>query len=108
MTKIMIVKVPRGEAPEEIKKAWVGMVLPCIGKFPPYGALGALSGKPAESYGLNFLVHQDDALKVLHQKQPAAAKWWYAHGFPKDGRCFAFCEDEAVVLPGDEGLDAWG
>jgi len=40
----MIVKVPRGEAPEEVRREWIGLILPCIGKFDSRSE-GVLTGQ---------------------------------------------------------------
>ena len=54
MAAIRIIEVPPGEAPAEVRKAWVGLVLPLSGKglkpkkFP---TLGVISG-PKSYFGL--------------------------------------------------------
>ena len=109
MFTIMIVNIPRGEEPAYIRQAWLGIILPCSGKFSINGSIGVLSGKPMEDLGLDvFEVCENDALKILQRSQPTAADWWYTNDFPKDGCFFTFYEDEVEVLPGDQGRDAWG
>ncbi len=104
----MIVKTPSGEAPEWVRKAWLVMALPCIGKFPPHGTIGVLSKDPVHENKDVFCVPQKAALAILAETQPEAVAWWDRRGFPTDNRCFTFCEDEVMVLSGDQGQDAWG
>lgn len=108
MFKIMIIKTPRGEAPEEVRQAWVGLVLPCIGNFGPDSVCGVLTGEVID-YGLEmYNVWQAEACEILAGTAPAAAAWWRSKGFPKAGRMFTFCEDEVLPLVENQAPDAWG
>jgi hypothetical protein len=107
--RIRITKVPGGEAPEEIKKAWLGLVLPC---YPIAGEiagkrLGVVTGKVrseekacGDSYSY-FIVPQAEALMELRKHAPAAAQWWKAHGYPHPVlKNFTFRADEAEIVSG--------
>ena len=105
----MIIKTPRGEAPEHIRQAWVGIVLPCVGKLPSYWSTGVLTGQQVD-YGEEdtYCVSQAEACAILAKTQPMAAAWWKAHGYPKPDRAFSFCEDEVMPLQENEDQTAWG
>lgn len=75
---VRIVQVPPGEAPEEIRRAWVGLELPLL--------RGAAEPLPAVSVGV--LSHQNSAvvpgyavdgrlaMEALAGRSPEAAAWW--------------------------------
>ncbi len=102
----MIVKVPRGEADEKIRKAWLWMTLPCTGTTS--SASGALSGKPVDHGVLGYKVPQVAALELLAEQDSAAALWWNQHGYPKPGHVFVFYENEVIVLGSDTAHESWG
>ncbi len=119
--QIRITKVPSGEAPLEIRKAWVGLVLPCdpyLG-YPDDGLdRGILSGKEVSRNRCGFSVPQDQAIEILEKEYPLAAAWWKANGFPQGGdKRFGFAEEEAEIISGvtrskirlyDEMEGLWG
>jgi len=99
--RIRIVRVPAGEAPKEVRQAWVGLVLPCepivgFGRGPEYNLLSQT--RRVRTYG--FRVPQDLAIEALERVTPEAARWWREHGFPHPNMNFVFCENEAVILYG--------
>jgi hypothetical protein len=88
---IRIIAPARSEAPEEIRQAWVGIVLPlaanqqglvsrrCVGVVSgPRHWVGqwalALGGRGRTERG--FLVDAKKAIELLEQHNPAAADWW--------------------------------
>jgi len=101
--RIRITCVPAGEAPLRIRKAWVGLILPCqrICGFPSDGMdLGVLSRKKVGRNRYGFSVPQGRAVRILKKKDPVAAAWWRKHGFPKAGENFGFAEEEAEIISG--------
>ena len=89
MSAIRIVSIPPGEAPEHIRAAWVGLVLPLFvdalqvtegaGVLSgPKSRLGwffaRLRGKTTEDVG--YLVEADQAVEILSHHDPEAAMWW--------------------------------
>lgn len=80
---IKIISVPEGEAPEKIRQAWVGLILPVsrTSGFGPEGTFlsrGVLSRDFAVVKG--FAVQTSDAIRVLElANKTEAAKWWTAH-----------------------------
>jgi hypothetical protein len=132
MRMIQIVKLPDGEAPEEIRKAWIGLKLPCIGvaengrresigfifgqqdadciqivagvlQFGVQEA-GTVTGKKLPNRNKLFIVNQFQALQVLEQNNTEATQWWLRHGFPRAKNAeFLFGGDEAIeIQPRDD------
>jgi hypothetical protein len=80
--RIRIIAAPPGEAPPAIRAAWIGCVLPLVGRTdsPEFGGAsrGVMSGKPA-NVGAGYGVPALEALLVLERHDPAAANWWREH-----------------------------
>jgi hypothetical protein len=80
---LRIVRTPPGEAPEEIRRAWVGVELPLRAretKPQNHATLGVLSFRNSEcetAYG--YSVDARAALKALANHSPTAAHWWRKH-----------------------------
>jgi hypothetical protein len=89
--EIRIVNVPPGEAPEAIRRAWVGLVLPlaprekgprALAAFGvvagPRGLLGTLWRLFTGRYtrGVQYAVPVDAAIAALEEASPDAAAWW--------------------------------
>jgi hypothetical protein len=78
---VRIHSIPHGEAPEEIRRAWVGLVLPL--------AAGLEGPIEVESVGVvtnrklgqetGYAVPGHLALAALRNAAPAAAQWWTEH-----------------------------
>ncbi len=100
---IKIIRVPDGEAPWVLRRAWVGLTLPChpfLG--PPDAGLdrGVLSGKEVNQNRDGFSVPQNLAIAILGKNMSRAKAWWKKLGYPKRGECFFFAEDEVEVISG--------
>lgn len=110
---IRITDIPPGEAPESVRKGWVGLVLPlACGETGPRRLLtsGVLTG-PKSSFGLlwhlitgrlsyvkGYIVDAPQALNILSDHVPEAAEWWERNTtYWQGGRKFAFhaevCEE---------------
>jgi hypothetical protein len=86
---IRIISAPPGEAPEEVRAAWVGLVLPVlIPEARIFETVGVLS-RPKTSLGLilarlfgrtkrqkGYIVSAHRAVEILAGHAPDAAKWW--------------------------------
>jgi hypothetical protein len=75
--EIRITAVPPGEAPEEVRRAWVGLVLPLARRMQgPLLArsFGVLTGRTQKVYG--YAVPAARAVEILSQSAPEAARWW--------------------------------
>ncbi len=94
--------MPSGEAPLNIREAWVGLVLPCdpyLGYSDGGFERGVLS-KAATRNRSGFSVPQDQAIAILEKEKPEAAAWWKDQGYPQDGDYFAFSDTEAKIISG--------
>jgi hypothetical protein len=93
--RIRILAASPGEAPAEIRAAWIGCVLPVFATTddPRVGRQmkGVLSGQKEEHFN-GFTVRGADAIAVLEGHNAAAARWWREnapHGI-QPGKLFAF------------------
>jgi hypothetical protein len=111
---IRIVKRPLGEAPEDVRDAWIGLSLPVITNHPHIGrAFGVLSiprnrlvrrflslvGRVPRQLG--YPVDVTVAVQVLENFNRPAAAWWRSHAphLFKPGLSFLF-EEECCVIEG--------
>ena len=75
--EIEITTVPAGEAPEEIKKEWVGIKMPAIRLESVLGTRGVLTGRPNPDRGPSYSVRWGDAVRILRDaKKEEAAQFW--------------------------------
>ena len=90
MASIKIIAIPAGEAPQSVREAWVGLVLPLASATPhrmraagqgvltgPKSRLGSLlrgliNPHIVEGYAVEAL----QAFEVLARYRPSAAQWW--------------------------------
>ncbi len=108
MGAIKIVAVPSGEAPLQVREAWVGIVLPLAlpekrqglntgvltgPKMPLTRLLWHLTGRYSQTVG--YLVESAVAISILSQQHPSAAQWRQQNTpeFLKPGRLFMFAAD---------------
>ena len=112
---IRIIRIPPGEAPESIRQAWVGLVLPLtpgcerVCSTHTYGVLSGprtflgelfrrLTGRLRRKAG--YVVDVQAAIDILEDAAPAAAAWWrenVPHAM-RPGRRFLFAPDACEVL----------
>ncbi len=76
--RVRIAGLPPGEAPEEIRQAWVGLELPLArgqakGRFQ--NTVGVLSNQPTRC-GESYAVDGPEAVRILAATAPEAAAWW--------------------------------
>jgi hypothetical protein len=110
---IRITDIPPGEAPESVRKGWVGLVLPLArGETGPRRLLtsGVLTGPRSRfarlwhlvtgrlSYVEGYVVDAPRALSILSDHVPEAAEWWERNTpYLQEGRKFMFhaevCEE---------------
>ena len=77
--QIEIIAIPPGDAPEWVRKKWLGCIFPvvedCFDEPITDGlAAGALGGVPKNTDG--YRVDTEEALRVLEGKSQEAANWW--------------------------------
>lgn len=77
MSSIRIVATPPGKAPEEVREAWVGLVLPLPHQLTKEES-SELFGD-TEMSGNGYQVSTSEAFLLLYQKSPDAALWFLRH-----------------------------
>jgi hypothetical protein len=78
---IRITATPPGEAPEAVRRAWVGLELPFVGgRVGPQSqaVVGVLSNRPAGSRE-GYAVDGGKAIALLAARDSEAAAWWRSH-----------------------------
>lgn len=102
MLSFRVVRIPPGEAPEWVRRAWVGLVLPADGPFRSGVILpkrGAVTGKYERgTVSATFSVMYRTALPILRAVDPEAANWWenFSHrGFRDDPSALLIFSPEA-------------
>jgi hypothetical protein len=113
--QIRIKSTPRGEAPENIRQAWIGLVIPVTPRFSgkrTATGFGVLSG-PKSRLGRRialmlgrgiqyegYTVEADVALNLLASHSPEAATWWRTNApkFVSPGRYFLFNADSCEEI----------
>jgi len=73
--RIRIVATPPGEAPEPIRRAWVGLELPAVQRADYTPVVGVLS-QSATGYRRGYAVRGATAVRLLTEIAPDAADWW--------------------------------
>ncbi len=104
VAQVKIIRAPQGEAPDWVREAWVGLVLPLkecqLTTLPAAGVLSgprsamgmfwaSLTGAPVTATG--YLTPAARAIEILDRARPQAAAWWREHA-PK------FLREEAEFL----------
>ena len=117
---IRIVRRPDGEAPESVREAWVGLVLPVVSDLQESVNLrtsGVRSGPRNVFSSLVFVllrrgtkkrgyaVDTAEALDILEKKNSAAARWWRtnAEHLVRLKKALLFQEDCCVVEEPPDG-----
>lgn len=75
---VKIIATPPGIAPKEIRDAWVGLVLPVVGREDgEMIAARKLQGFLSDNVG--YVVSGPKALEILREKSEWAWWWWVRH-----------------------------
>jgi hypothetical protein len=111
---IRIVRRPHGEAPEDVRDAWIGLLLPVVlsqSRLVERRTFGVLSG-PRSRLALRlktlfgggtrrrgYAVNAPVAIDILQDVNPLAAAWWRTNApqWIKPGLCLFFEEECCVV-----------
>ena len=116
MPSVRIRSVPPGEAPLEVRRAWVGLVLPLEQgagglplRVPVFGVLSApgsflgriwalLTGGARQVEG--YVMDPRKCIDILEHHDKRAAMWWrdYAPHMLKPGKRFVFPADVCEVV----------
>jgi hypothetical protein len=101
---VRIIAAPPGEAPSEIRAAWIGCILRLReGRETPERGnevSGVRSGLP-EEHGLAYVVPSRDAILALEKRDFRAAKWWCKNtpDLLEPARNFVFSAAVCELLP---------
>jgi len=101
---VRVTCVPSGEAPEEDRREWVGIVIPLLYEEPVEAAsLGLMTGK-SEGTRTGWVVPALLAFCLLMRKSPRAAGWWFdlKRWESDDALMFGVGEGEHVEVEEDE------
>ena len=74
---------PRGDAPDWVYRAWLGLTLPYTSKDNYTGCIDVVSRKSSQPHEHYYLVPEEVAIKMLEQHDREAAAWWKAHDYPR-------------------------
>ncbi len=74
MSSIRIVSIPPGQAPEWVRKEWIGVEIPLSEQKSDGIQMGIHGGKAENADG--HQVDTDKAIEALQKKSPRAAAWW--------------------------------
>lgn len=98
MDSIKIIATPPGQAPEEVRKEWVGLTIPLVPQETGGFQMGVLGGT-AKNVG-GYQVSSRDAFDLLMAKSPEACHWFMENAF--FGSHLVFARDACEFLPGVE------
>ena len=116
---IKIIDTPPGKAPEEIRKKWVGLVLPVAAQEHSQAYMQVLLTKPKCYLGIfvasrdedfltngAFFVSGPEAIGVLSIASGSTAKWWCQNApyFNKPNSAFLFSAACCILVDGDSGV----
>ena len=83
MTQVLIVATPPGEAPEWVRKEWVGLTMPVAKNVPSRTYLaGVVSGRKADQFTSGYIIETRIALQILKEKNAGAYQWWVGNVSP--------------------------
>ena len=111
--EVRIISTPPGEAPENVRKAWVGLVLPlAVSGAQTRHTVGVLT-RPKSFLGLllallfgkterqrGYIVDAYRAVEILARNAPEAAKWWRENAAAsiRPGKRFLFSAEACQEL----------
>ena len=103
MASFRIVSTPRGQAPEEVRREWVGLVLPLKDSLNPGEGSHERNFNLERQQARSFVtVPVRTALEELAKKSQKAAQWFYENlpdfWFDRD---FSFGVDEVQIIESD-------
>ena len=105
MASFRIVSTPQGQAPEEVRKGWIGVVLPLKDLLNPGEGAHERNFSLKRQQARSFVtVPVRTALEELAKKNQEAARWFYKN-LPESwfARDFSFGINEVEILESDEG-----
>ena len=103
MASFRIISIPQGGAPEEIRKEWIGIVLPLKKLLSPDEGSYEYNLKVRRQQPRSFVtVPVRTALEKLTKKSRVAAEWFYVNlPYLWLDRDFCFGVDEVEIFESD-------
>ena len=116
MPSVRIIAVPPGDAPLEVRQAWVGLVLPLptgIGglplRVPVFGVLSAPRSTLGRLWAIltggtrmveGYVLDPQECVDILEDHDRKAAMWWREHAphMLKKGKRFVFPAEVCAML----------
>lgn len=99
MPNVRFTGVPPGQAPDWVRKEWVGVEVPIIEGPPEPGLLmGVRGGRPDPRSLGGYHVSAVDAFAALRVKSPEAAEWWDENFPAAPGRELVFARDVCELV----------
>jgi hypothetical protein len=102
--KVRFIDAPKGEAPLEIRRCWVGLEVPCFcyqdqPSFDPDDGSFGVIGKEKQKFEPCYIINQGLAIEELARVHPHAAEFWNNIGFPQSPfAVFSFNEGCVEVI----------
>jgi hypothetical protein len=97
---IKIIKTPEGEAPEWVRKEWVGLTLPIANNAPlrifVKGVLGGGDVKDLEKH--LYPISGKKAFSALQNKSPEAFQWWERNSNPTNHTHLIFHSEHCEAI----------
>lgn len=75
MAQVEIINTPPGQAPDWVRDAWIGLILPVDMDAVGVLQMGIFGGEGQNDGGYN--IPTEKALEFLEKKDQRAARWWY-------------------------------
>jgi hypothetical protein len=85
---------PRGDAPDWVYRAWLGLELPYTSKDNHTECINVVDLQQQQT-GHYYLVPDEVAIKILERRDPQAAAWWRANNYPRN---ISFCFPDDPLL----------
>ena len=95
MTWIEVIRIPKGPAPEDKRRAWVGCIFPAVEYPAGTPKVDFTTGQLITNTNGGFLVLRETALITLEEKDECAASW-FREQIPTQG--FVFAADEVKTI----------
>jgi hypothetical protein len=79
--RVRIIDVPPGEAPDYVRKAWIGLELPLAPgqRGPAHKATQGVVSRRVDGQMDGYVILGSEAVKLLAAHDPEAALWWRTH-----------------------------
>ena len=99
MASIKIVSIPPGQAPESVRKEWIGVVIPLLPEQEDdVIGCGVLDGVPSNENRGGYQVSARVAVDEVKKKAPEAGQWWEENLDGLDDMNFVFAKSVCELV----------